>query len=123
MTRAQQLRAEVSEVAHESFDGALVVKTLGREGEETERFAAGPRELRDVNIAAGRIRGRLRPGRSRRCPSLGVLAVLAVGVRSGPASATDAGDVVTSPTCSRSCRSRSARSAGCSASSRAASSA
>ena len=40
MTRAQQLRAEVSEVAHESFDGALVVKTLGREAEETERFAA-----------------------------------------------------------------------------------
>ena len=28
--RAQQLRAEVSEIAHESFDAALVVKTLGR---------------------------------------------------------------------------------------------
>src|SRR5690348_13156135 len=39
MTRAQQLRAELSEVAHESFDGALVVKTLGREQEETDRFA------------------------------------------------------------------------------------
>ena len=37
MTRAQALRAEVSEVAHESFDGAMVVKTLGRESEETER--------------------------------------------------------------------------------------
>ena len=33
MTRAQALRAEVSEVAHESFDGAMVVKTLGREVE------------------------------------------------------------------------------------------
>src|SRR6476469_3846795 len=30
MTRAQALRAELSEVAHESFDGALVVKSLGR---------------------------------------------------------------------------------------------
>ena len=40
MTRAQELRAEVSEIAHESFDGAMVVKTLGREAEETERFAA-----------------------------------------------------------------------------------
>ncbi|MCW2816179.1 MAG: transporter permease, partial [Nocardioides sp.] len=30
VTRAQQLRAEVSEIAHESFDGAMVVKTLGR---------------------------------------------------------------------------------------------
>ncbi|MDO9495797.1 MAG: ABC transporter transmembrane domain-containing protein, partial [Nocardioides sp.] len=28
MTRAQQLRAEVSEIAHESFDCAMVVKTL-----------------------------------------------------------------------------------------------
>src|SRR5919197_4934802 len=37
--RAQQLRAEVSEVAHESFEGGLVVKTLGREASETERFA------------------------------------------------------------------------------------
>src|SRR3954470_7031061 len=40
MQLAQQLRAEVSEIAHESFDAALVVKTLGREAEETERFAA-----------------------------------------------------------------------------------
>src|SRR3954453_11369841 len=38
MQRAQQLRAEVSEIAHESFDAALVVKTLGREVTETERF-------------------------------------------------------------------------------------
>ena len=31
-TEAQRLRAQVSEIAHESFDAALVVKTLGREG-------------------------------------------------------------------------------------------
>ena len=43
MARAQQLRAEVSEIAHESFDGALVVKTLGREDEETDRFQAARR--------------------------------------------------------------------------------
>ncbi|MFL6076286.1 MAG: ABC transporter transmembrane domain-containing protein, partial [Mycobacteriales bacterium] len=35
VTRAQQLRAELSSVAHESFDGALVVKTLGKEDAET----------------------------------------------------------------------------------------
>src|SRR3954462_9242671 len=29
--RIQALRAELSEIAHESFDGAMVVKTLGRE--------------------------------------------------------------------------------------------
>ena len=44
MIRAQELRAEVSGQAHESFDGALTVKVLGRGAEETERFAEqGPR--------------------------------------------------------------------------------
>src|SRR3712207_6563228 len=38
MRRTQQRRAEVSEIAHESFDAALVVKTLGREDVETRRF-------------------------------------------------------------------------------------
>ncbi|MEI2650351.1 MAG: ABC transporter transmembrane domain-containing protein [Dermatophilaceae bacterium] len=32
VTRAQQLRADVSEVAHESFEAALVVKSLGSRG-------------------------------------------------------------------------------------------
>ena len=41
--RAQQLRAEVSAIAHESFDGALVVKTMGREADETAPVRApGP---------------------------------------------------------------------------------
>ena len=94
MTRAQQLRAEVSEIAHESFDGALVVKTLGREGEETERFAARSRELRDVNVRAGRVRAAFDPALAA-LPSLGVLVVLAVGVSRVLSGATDAGDVVT----------------------------
>ena len=79
MTRAQQLRAEVSEIAHESFDGAMVVKTLGREPEETERFGAKARELRDVNIRVGRIRAAFDPTLAA-LPNLGVLVVLAVGV-------------------------------------------
>ena len=79
MTRAQALRAEVSEVAHESFDGALVVKSLGRETEETERFAHKAHQLRDVNVRAGRIRAGFDPVLEA-LPSLGVLAVLVVGV-------------------------------------------
>ncbi len=94
MTRAQQLRAEVSEIAHESFDGALVVKTLGREREEMERFAARAHELRDVNIRAGRVRAAFDPALAA-LPSLGVLVVLAVGVSRVLSGATDAGDVVT----------------------------
>jgi ATP-binding cassette subfamily B protein len=44
--RVQQLRGELSEVAHESFDGALTVKALGREQFETERFAGAADTLR-----------------------------------------------------------------------------
>ena len=94
MTKAQQLRAELSEVAHESFDGAMVVKTLGREGEETARFAAKARELRDVNIRAGRIRAAFDPTLAA-LPNLGVLVVLAVGVGRVLSGATEPGDVVT----------------------------
>ena len=94
MTRAQELRAEVSEIAHESFDGAMVVKTLGREGEETERFAAKAHELRDVNIRAGRIRAAFDPTLAA-LPNLGVLVVLAVGVSRVLNGHTDPGDVVT----------------------------
>ena len=94
MTRAQELRAELSEVAHESFDGAMVVKTLGRESEETERFAAQARALRDINIRAGRIRAAFDPALAA-LPNLGVLVVLAVGVSRVLHGSTVAGDVVT----------------------------
>ncbi|QIK77490.1 ABC transporter ATP-binding protein [Nocardioides piscis] len=94
MTRAQGLRAEVSEIAHESFDGAMVVKTLGREPEETDRFRAKANELRDVNIRAGRIRAAFDPTLAS-LPNIGVLVVLGVGVSRVMSGATDAGDVVT----------------------------
>ncbi|MCW2753985.1 MAG: transporter related protein [Marmoricola sp.] len=78
-TRIQALRAELSEVAHESFDGAMVVKTLGRETEETERFAEKAVALRDLGIKVGRIRAFFDP-MLEAIPSLGVLGVLGVGV-------------------------------------------
>ncbi|WP_446210624.1 ABC transporter ATP-binding protein [Micromonospora sp. IBSANI012] len=76
--RAQRLRAEVSGIAHESFDGALVVKTMGREAEETARFSARAGELRDALISVGRLRGVFDP-LLETLPSLGTLAVLVVG--------------------------------------------
>lgn len=91
VTRVQALRGEVSGTAHESFDGALVVKTLGRQEEEARRFAESARRLRDANVAAGRTRGAFEPV-IEALPSLGVLAVLAVGsarVASGSAGADD----------------------------------
>ncbi len=92
-TRAQQLRAEVSGVAHESFDGALVVKTLGREVEETERFRAAAHELRDAQVAVGRVRGVFDPVLEA-LPTLGVLAVLLVGTARIESGAIAAGDLV-----------------------------
>jgi len=77
-TRAQQLRADVSRVAHESFDGALVVKTLGREDDEARRFAAIAHDLRDANIEVGRRRGMFDPV-VEALPNLGLLVVLVVG--------------------------------------------
>ncbi len=92
-TRAQQLRAEVSEIAHESFDGALVVKTLGREEEETERFRRRAHELRDANIAVGRVRGLFDP-LLEALPTLGVLVVLAVGAHRLAGGSISSGELV-----------------------------
>ncbi|PZF84390.1 ABC transporter ATP-binding protein [Jiangella anatolica] len=77
-TRAQALRAELSGVAHESFDGAMVVKALGREAAETARFAKVAGQLRDANAAVGRVRGAFDP-MLEALPNLGVLAVLIIG--------------------------------------------
>jgi ATP-binding cassette subfamily B protein len=76
--RAQQLRGKVSAVAHESFDGALVVKTMGREADESTRFAVYVTELRDALIAVGRLRGLFDPVMDS-LPSVGTLAVLLLG--------------------------------------------
>jgi ATP-binding cassette, subfamily B, bacterial len=89
--RAQALRAETSAIAHESFDGALVVKTMGREAAETERFTVKARELRDAMIRVGRLRGLFDPLLDA-LPSVGALAVMVVGVvrlRSGAVTVTD----------------------------------
>ncbi|MDN5851642.1 MAG: ABC transporter ATP-binding protein/permease [Actinomycetia bacterium] len=93
VTRAQELRAEVSAVAHESFDGALVVKALGREADETDRFARSAEALRDANIAAGRVRSVFDPVLEA-LPNIGVLLVVVIGVERVLAGATAPGDVV-----------------------------
>ncbi|MGW6775625.1 ABC transporter ATP-binding protein [Streptomyces sp. NPDC055037] len=76
--RAQSLRAEVSDIAHESFDGAVVVKTLGLEAHETQRMTVAAERLRDANVEVGRTRGRFDPVLDA-LPNLGILTVLAVG--------------------------------------------
>ena len=92
-TRAQQLRAEVSGIAHESFEGALVVKTLGREAAETERFRAAAERLRDAQVAVGRVRGVFDP-LMEALPGLGVLAVLLLGTARIEQGALGTGELV-----------------------------
>ena len=92
-TRAQALRSQVSEVAHESFDGALVVKTLGREDTETERFARAADQLRDAQIRVGRMRAAFDP-LLEALPNLGVLVVLLIGLIRLDLGAVTSGEVV-----------------------------
>ncbi|WP_192810002.1 ABC transporter ATP-binding protein [Actinomadura rudentiformis] len=52
---AQKRLGRVTAIAHESFDGAFLVKTLGRDRAERDRFGAESARLRDANIKlAGR---------------------------------------------------------------------
>ena len=76
--RAQRLRAEVADIAHESFDAALVVKTLGREDAEVGRFGERSDALRDRMVEVGRLRAIFDPV-IEALPSIGILAILAVG--------------------------------------------
>ncbi|MFS0884722.1 ABC transporter ATP-binding protein [Aeromicrobium sp. 179-A 4D2 NHS] len=90
---AQSLRGDVSTVAHESFDGALVVKSLGREADETARFRAASERLRDAAIGIGRVRAIFDPV-IEALPNLAVLAVLLLGAWRVGEGGADAGDVV-----------------------------
>jgi ABC-type multidrug transport system fused ATPase/permease subunit len=78
VAESQQMRAEVSEIAHESFDAALVVKTLGREDAEVDRFGERSDLLRDLMVEVGKIRALFDP-LMESLPNLGILAVLFVG--------------------------------------------
>jgi len=93
LAAAQEMRAGVAEIAHESFDGGLVVKTLGREDVETGRFAAAADRLRDANIAAGRARAFFDPALEA-VPNLGVLVALLVGTSRVASGAIQPGQVV-----------------------------
>jgi ATP-binding cassette, subfamily B, bacterial len=74
----QQRVAEVSRVAHESFDGALVVKTLGRADDEVARLDHEAGRLRRARIRVGRIRGTFEPAIDA-LPNLGIVVLLLVG--------------------------------------------
>lgn len=74
----RELVGEVSSLTHESFDGALVVKTLGREQDEVDRLDEAAARLEEVRIRIGRLRGTFEPIIDG-LPNLGVVALLLLG--------------------------------------------
>jgi len=75
---AQQRVGEVSSVAHESFDGALVVKTLGRQDEEVQRLYEASDRLRQARIHVGRLRANFEPI-IEALPSAGIVLLILTG--------------------------------------------
>jgi ATP-binding cassette subfamily B protein len=76
--RAQERLGHVSAVAHESFDGAVVVKVLGAEEIEARRFSAAAVELRDAKVAVSTIRAGFEAVLDA-LPALGTLVLLPIG--------------------------------------------
>lgn len=74
----QRKIATVSATAHESFDGVMVVKTLGREDAEVQRLDDKADDLRQSRVQVGRLRAGYEPALEI-VPIIGTVAVLAVG--------------------------------------------
>ncbi|NYI41569.1 ABC transporter ATP-binding protein [Demequina lutea] len=89
----QSLRAEVSTIAHESFEGGTVVKALGAEQIESERFAVKVDGLRDADTRVGAVSSWFEPLMDSMVP-LSSLAIMIVGAYRAAAGAVTVGDVV-----------------------------
>lgn len=84
---------EVSSIAHESFDGVLVVKTLGREEQEQQRFDDAADRLRSQRLVVARMTATFEPLLDV-LPSLGTIALLLVGAWRIDQGAATAGNLV-----------------------------
>ena len=92
--RVQQSRGDVAAVAHESFDGALTVKSLGRENYVAHHFGIASDELRDrlikVNSTWASYQAVIRA-----LPQALIISLLAVGAYLIELGEITPGDVVT----------------------------
>lgn len=91
--QSQRLRAQVAEIAHESFDGANVVKSLGREDQEERRFTETAEALRRNGIRFGYVRGWFDPMIDV-LPNLGILLVVLIGAWRVGTGAVTTGEIV-----------------------------
>jgi ATP-binding cassette, subfamily B, bacterial len=78
-TLGQERLGAMSAVAHESFDGALVVKALQAEQSEGRRFADKAELLRDARIEAARVTANFEASLDA-LPALATVGLLVIGV-------------------------------------------
>lgn len=90
----QDLRGEVSSIAHESLDGALTIKALGRIDTETGRFRSASEALRDRLIHVLQMMATYRVGVEALLSAITVVMLVtgALRINSG---AVNAGDIIT----------------------------
>ncbi len=93
----QERVGEVSAVAHESFDGAVVVKTLGREAQEVQRLADASELLRAERIRVGRMRSTFEPLIDA-LPTVATVVLVLVGAWLVDSESVSAGEIVLAAT-------------------------
>jgi len=76
--RERTENGELSGITHESFDGALVIKTLGREQAEVDRLSVAAHRLRGTRVEIGRMRAWFDP-LLEALPNIGIVALVGVG--------------------------------------------
>ncbi len=90
----QEKRGRVSGIAHESIDGALTIKALGRRREETVRFGEASNDLRDDLIYVNSMWVGYRSV-VESLPTIVTISVLVVGAIRLSGGSVSAGDLVT----------------------------
>jgi ABC-type multidrug transport system fused ATPase/permease subunit len=90
----QDLRGEVSSIAHESLDGALTIKALGRIDTETNRFRTASERLRDRLIYTLQMMATYRVGVEGLLSGVTIVMLVAGTIRINSGAVTP-GDIVT----------------------------
>jgi len=89
----QERVGDVSAITHESFEGAMVVKTLGRQEAEVERLGHAADLLRVARVRVGALRALFEPTLDA-LPNLAIIVLLAVGGWRVSTGAITPGDLV-----------------------------
>lgn len=94
MEEVQAALGNVSTIAHESFDGALTIRALGREGAESGRFGSASERLRHAQVRLGRAWTGFRAVTDL-APTLGTVTILTLGTVRAADGTIEAGQLVT----------------------------